>query len=128
MQYADIDTKQNSNVDQYLESDVNAMNKQLSALNLALCVSAHNVYMSEQQFYVELSLEEKQLLKFRIDTAAETTIISKKCYESLKHKPPLHKCNVPVRGLLGKPELPVGLITVHYLFNIMVKSSMSHVK
>ena len=64
-----------------------------------------------------LSLEEKQTLKFRINTAVETTIINKKCYESLKCKPPLYKCNIPVRGLLGKPELPVGLITLPVQYN-----------
>ncbi len=77
-----------------------------------------NVYFNDD-FYVNMTLQNNDVIKFRIDTAAETSVMSRKSYESMNSvvKPRLRKPNIPIRGLVGKPVMPYGCITLNVRCN-----------
>ena len=92
----------NSDVERNMNNDFDALNVQINMTKNS------NVFMSDDNndFVVELVTKGKQCVKFVIDTAADTSIMSRKAFSELKVKPKETPCSTPVRGLFGAARYP----------------------
>ena len=54
---------------------------------------------------------------FKLDTGADTSVISKQTYDSLSNKPPLMESKADIIGLGEQPVYPIGTVTLSCLYN-----------
>lgn len=96
--------------DEYVWDNVyENVNDDFDSLNVHTAMTK-DVFISDTEFTVDLAVPGKQIVKFRIDTAAETSIISSRTYDALKIKPEVTKSCTQIRGLFGASRLPDGHI------------------
>lgn len=86
--------------------DESAVSESFSELSVSMVVN-DQVYMADQEFFVDLLLQDEQSMRFRIDTGAGTSVLSKRAYESIAVKPKLKQTDTAIRGI-WESNVPVG--------------------
>lgn len=102
--------------DQYVFDDVeniDDVDAEFESLNVRIAMENNvDVFMADTEFLVDLPVQGGQIVKFRIDTGADTSIISRRAFNELRVKPIVARGKTPVKGLFGASRLPDGFIVL----------------
>ena len=94
---------------EYETHNVEHINDQLHSLNFHM-LQKYNVTQKQSKWFVDLPVEGKQSLTFKIGTGAECSVITKETYEVLKVKPKVFPSKAQMKGIFGPPQVAPGYI------------------